>query len=418
RNEQKSVETRLGQLTEKKGHSQKNHADVISKRDEINRQMDILKQEMAKAEKEYDEKERRFKKLKDDIATKRKHYQEEQGKLYKGYQSIEKLKSQEEMLEGLKEDFQGFFHGVKSILKARDEKQLHHIHGAIIELIDVPKEYVTAIETVLGGAAQHIVVEDDQSARNVISWLKKTNNGRATFLPLSSIKERFVTDSILQRLESHDGFVGIADDLVSVQKPFRVAVKHLMGHVLVAKTLKDANEIAKIIRHKYRVVTLEGDVVNPSGSVSGGARKKLNQSLFTREKDLETIKKKRVEYEQRAHTFKQKVNDLQTEIDDNETELEQLESLIEKYQSSIHDQQTTYRDYELKRQSMMDSLSLYTRDEKEVDDEFRSLTNREKELKSNLKQLSEQLHKTNEQIEALSGEEASFKDNQEELRNT
>src|SRR5699024_356730 len=118
-------------------------------------------------------------------------------------------------LESLKEEFQGFFHGVKAVLKARDDKKLSDIQGAIIELIDVPKDYVTAIETVLGGASQHIVVQNDQSARNAIAWLKKTNNGRATFLPLSSIKERFVTGEVLAWVKNHDGFVGVASKLVS-----------------------------------------------------------------------------------------------------------------------------------------------------------------------------------------------------------
>src|SRR5699024_5418110 len=222
----------------------------------------------------------------------------------------------EEMLEGLKEDFQGFFHGVKAILKARDEKKLKHIHGAIIELIDVPKQYVTAIETVLGGGSQHIVVQDDQSARNAISWLKKTNNGRATFLPLTSIKERFVTGDALARLKGYNGFVGVAADLVESPKTYKVAANHLMGHVLVAKTLKDANEIAKDIHHKYRIVTLDGDVVNPSGSMSGGAKKKMNQSLFTREKDLKEVKRKRKEFEQRTSDFEKKVHTLQMEIDE------------------------------------------------------------------------------------------------------
>src|SRR5690625_6902060 len=84
-----------------------------------------------------------------------------------------------------------FFHGVKAILKAKQKRTLTSIDGAVIELIDVQKEYVTAIETVLGGQAQHIVVTDDQAAREAISWLKRTNNGRSTFLPLSSIQERF-----------------------------------------------------------------------------------------------------------------------------------------------------------------------------------------------------------------------------------
>lgn len=91
----------------------------------------------------------------------------------------------------MKEDFQGFFQGVRQVLRAREEGKLKDIEGAVIELMDVPKDYITAVETVLGGQAQNIVVETDQAAREAINWLKKTNSGRATFLPLKSIQPRF-----------------------------------------------------------------------------------------------------------------------------------------------------------------------------------------------------------------------------------
>lgn len=418
RNEQQSVEDQLGQLTAKKGNTHKTYTNLMTKRTALNQEIATLKNEINGLEKEREEKERHIKTLKEDIKEKRNHFQEEQGKLNKGYQFVEKLKSQEEMLEGLKEDFQGFFHGVKAILKARDEKILRNIHGAIIELIDVPKEYVTAIETVLGGGSQHIVVQNDHGARDAISWLKKTKNGRATFLPLTSIKERFITRDIVTRLEHNDGFVGVAADLVSTTASYRVAANHLMGHVLIAKTLKDANEIAKVIRHKYRIVTLEGDVVNPSGSMSGGAKKKVNQSLFTREKDLKDVKEKRVEFEQRTHEFEQKVYGIQTELNENETELQQLEVSLEKLTDSLYSIQTTYREHEMKLQSINDNLSLYTRDNEQLDEEYDTFNNRKRTLADDLERLSEQLNERNERMEKLSREEATFKEDREKLQDT
>src|SRR5690606_42097228 len=180
-------------------------------------------------------------------------------------------KSRKEMLEEMKEDFQGFFQGVKSVLQAREQKMLTHIHGAVIELIEVPRDYITAIETVLGGQAQHIIVDDDVAARNAIQWLKQTNSGRATFLPLGSIQERFIPTDMLEKVKTHPGFIGIAANLISTQPVFQRAVNHLMGHVIISTSLKDANDIAKMVYRRYRVVTLDGDVVNPGGSMSGGA---------------------------------------------------------------------------------------------------------------------------------------------------
>src|SRR5699024_2820533 len=136
-----------------------------------------------------------------------------------------------------------------------------------------------------------------------IDWLKQMKKGRATFLPLESIHPRYVAQDILAKVRGHQGYVGIAADLISCNKAYEKVVHHLMGHVLIAKTLKDANDIARTARRKFRVVTLEGDVVNPGGSMSGGTQKKSNQSLFTREKDIEELAKKLTEYRARTTEF-------------------------------------------------------------------------------------------------------------------
>src|SRR5699024_63834 len=128
--------------------------------------------------------------------------------------------------------------------KARKEGVLENIEGAVIELIEVPNKYITAVETVLGGQAQHIITENEAAARRAISWLKKTNNGRATFLPLDTIQERFVPANILNKVRGHQGFIGIAAELVGTREKYRKAVTHLMGHVLIAESLKDATDIA------------------------------------------------------------------------------------------------------------------------------------------------------------------------------
>src|SRR5699024_4418062 len=153
-------------------------------------------------------------------------------------------------------------------------------------LIDVPEQYITAIETVLGAQAQHIVVTNDQSARQAIAWLRRTNNGRATFLPIQTIQQRFIPQNIIQTLNSHEGFVNVASQVVAVKSDYQRVVDHLMGHIVLAKTLKCANEIARLINYRYRIVTLEGDVVSPGGSMTGGAKQRRNQSLFTRDQDL------------------------------------------------------------------------------------------------------------------------------------
>lgn len=151
--------------------------------------------------------------------------------------------------------------------------------------MDVPKDYITAVETVLGGQAQNIVVETDQAAREAINWLKKTNSGRATFLPLKSIQPRFLSSEGKQEVREHPGFVGIASDLVQPKaKKYEKAVQHLMGNVVIAKTLRDANDIAIKLHRRYRIVTLDGDMVHPGGSMSRSAEKTESIAVYPRKR--------------------------------------------------------------------------------------------------------------------------------------
>ncbi|QGS68633.1 hypothetical protein CV093_09475 [Oceanobacillus sp. 143] len=274
RNEKQSIYSQLKQITGKKDKQADKFQDLLEVREELQKKK-VESEAAYKVQNEsYLETMAEIKDLKHRLESARNTFQDSQSKLYKGYQYIENLKSKKEILDEMKEDYQGFFHGVKAVLKAREDNQLNHIEGAVIELIDVPKKYITAIETVLGSQAQHIIVDDDQAARNAIMWLKRTNNGRATFLPLKSIQERFITPDMEQRIKGHQGYIGLAANLVKTNEPYVRAVNHLMGHVLIAETLKDANDIARIVQRRYRVVTLDGDVVNPGGSMSGGAQRK------------------------------------------------------------------------------------------------------------------------------------------------
>src|SRR5699024_5624522 len=182
------------------------------------------------------------------------------------------------------------------------------IDGTVIDLIDVPDAYITAVDTVLGGQAQHIVCANDQAARAAISWLKQENKGRATFLPIASLSERRIPTSLLEKIQQVKGFVAVASDIIRTEKVYEKVVRHLIGNVIIAQDLQAANEIASLTNRRFRVVTLEGDVVFPGGSMSGGTKKKANQSsLFTREKELVNLRKKIANFKERAKEFAEEV---------------------------------------------------------------------------------------------------------------
>jgi chromosome segregation protein len=213
---------------------------------------------------------------------------EKQALLYKAYQHHQQLKSRKETLAELEADFSGFFHGVKEVLLARDRKELVGIEGAVAELIQVDAKYSQAIETALGAASQHIVTENEQHAQKAIGWLKQKRAGRATFLPKTVMRSRKLHPQQLMDITSHPAYVSLAFELVNYAPENQSIIENLLGNVLVAQNLEGASQIARLCGFKYRVVTLEGDIVNAGGSLTGGALKQQS-SLFSRKAELDKL---------------------------------------------------------------------------------------------------------------------------------
>ncbi|GGJ92484.1 chromosome partition protein Smc [Lentibacillus kapialis] len=416
RNERQSIQQQIQQISSKKANQADKFEDLLKERKKLNAKKEKLKIDYVEQEKLFSSKSQTVQEMKKDLTNKREGFQEAQTKLYQGYQYIEKLKSKKEMLDDLKEDYQGFFHGVKAVLKARENKKLDGVRGAVIELIDVPKQYITAIETVLGPQAQHVVVNDDQAARRAINWLKKSNSGRATFLPLKSIQARFVPKSMLTKAENHPGFVGVAGDLVSSIPEFQDVINHLIGHILVAKTLKDANEIAGLVNRKHRVVSVDGDVVNPGGSMSGGAQKKSKQSLFTREKDLQDVSEKLTSFQQKANTFEQQVDKQKQQISQLEDALASEEEAANKEQQKLQELHASCKEAEMKLTTLNDNLQFYDQDKQQFEQDTSDLNTRDDKLSKELDAISDKLESTRIKIDELSKQEETFQENQEQLK--
>ncbi|MDZ5711690.1 chromosome segregation protein SMC [Jeotgalibacillus haloalkalitolerans] len=241
--------------------------------------------------------------------------------LYKAYQFVSEAKSRKSMLESMEEEFSGFYQGVKEVLKNRGGK-LKGIEGAVAELIDVPKEYETAVETALGASMQSIVTGNEADARQAIQFLKQSRAGRATFLPMSVIKSRTLPESLITRASEHDDFISAASDLVAFDSKYKQVIENLLGHVVVVKSLKGANELAKILQYRYRIVTLEGDIVNPGGSMSGGSQAKKTSSIFSRKNELDQLSSQIPNYEETAVKLEQKVQSLKNQAAEFEHEMD------------------------------------------------------------------------------------------------
>ena len=192
--------------------------------------------------------------------------------------------TKEQSLQKMQAAYEGFGYGIKTVLKA-PEYWREKIIGVAAELLKVEDKYVTALETALGEGAQNIVTEDAATAKSAIAYLKANNAGRATFLPLDTVKPRNLSVEE-ERLANLPGVCGYAVDLVQYDKQAENAIRFLLGRVLIAENIDAALAAAKAGKFRIRVVTLEGDVVNAGGSMTGGSRKQ-REGYLSRAKEIQ-----------------------------------------------------------------------------------------------------------------------------------
>ena len=168
------------------------------------------------------------------------------------------------------------------------EKGDSRVHGPVSQLISVPEKYETAMDMVLGAAQQHVVTEDEETAKEMIEFLRENHLGRATFLPLSTVRPRLLTEQEKEAL-ALPGCLGVASDLISCEDAYRGIVENLLGRTVVAEDLDSGIAIMRRGGHAFRLVTLKGDVMHSGGSMTGGSVSSQNVNLFTRERELKEL---------------------------------------------------------------------------------------------------------------------------------
>lgn len=221
------------------------------------------------------------------------------------------------ILEDLERNLEGFTQSVKVVMKEAGRGTLGGIHGPVTKLIKTPREYAVAIETALGAAMQNIVVSSEQDAKAAINMLKRRDSGRATFLPLTTIKG-YLLDK--RNVSAMEGFVGIAAELVECGEQYRGVRDSLLGRTAVAENLDSAVAIAKKAGYKFRIVTLDGQVVNAGGSLTGGSMAR-NSGLLSRASEIERIREKAAELSKKAEELSARYKKVTGEIGEAEAQL-------------------------------------------------------------------------------------------------
>lgn len=414
RNELSLLEQQLGQQKAKNLKLDDENRKYIDERQTILEEKKKTEEQLRKIEAQLEEQVHSYRDHQRKLELLRDQYQKQETTLYQAFQYLQKAKSRKETLEEMEEDYTGFFQGVREVLKARKTK-LSGIEGAVAELIQVPKEYELSIETALGGAMQNIVVSTEIDGRKAIEYLKKNRFGRATFLPLNIIKGKGLTPNQLDMIRTSSAFVGIAADLVEIEPKYRSIISNLLGNVIITTDLQGANDIAKLLQYRYRIVTLDGDIVNPGGSMTGGTTKQSSTSLISRKGELDDLKEKILSMEEKTSKLEQHVKNLKQDLTNGEKALEEMRSFGEQLRLKEQELKSEMRQIELAEKNLNEKLQIYDMERQESNSTVNSVDQRMKELTELLATLAEKIEKLNEEIERLTRKKNNQNTSKDEL---
>ncbi len=311
------------------------------------------------------------------------------------------------LLLDLERNMEGFARSVKEIIKASSTGRLGGIRGTVAQLISVDSRYAVAIETALGGAMQNVVVEDDNAAKRGIRMLKEGKLGRATFLPLTSVKGRVLDEP---GLSGEDGFVAMASDLVRAEESYRGIINSLLGRTAVAEDIDMAAIIAKKHGYKFRIVTLDGQVVNAGGSFTGGSAVH-SAGVFSRKNELEEIDRAVEQLSKQSEENDAALSRLELECGKLKAQAEGLKGeLAELHEDKIRFQSELTRIEALQKQSESQAQDFENR--------YSALLKKKEDAEKNAKTASEEYEKTKLLIVKAEETLASQQGKREEIRRT
>ena len=276
------------------------------------KELNDVNAEILEADKNYEH-------LSEQLYLVRRELEERDNSLIDAQNNYHKILSKLEALKNITERYDGYGSSVKSVMERKESEQ--GLIGVVADIISADKKYETAIETALGGNIQNIVTRDESDAKKMIAYLKEHKLGRATFLPLTTVRRR--PEYKYPEIKSEKGFIGIASDIVKADKKYDDVVSQLLGEIAIVDTVDNALAMAKKHDYKLRLVTLEGEYLAPGGSLAGGSFKN-NSNLLGRRREIEELEKNLEEAKKHIEDCKKDIEETKNKRDKMREESEKL----------------------------------------------------------------------------------------------
>ncbi len=303
------------------------------------------------------------------------------------------------VFRAMERDFESYQKSVRMVMQEAQRGGLRNIHGPVSRLIRTENSYTSAIEIALGGAMQQIVVDTEQDGKAAISFLKRTGGGRATFLPISVIKGKALNES---GLENCRGFVGIASELVTYEPKYQGIIENLLGRTVITEDIDAAIAMAKKYANRFKIVTLDGQVMNPGGSMTGGSVNK-EAGILSRANELEKLTAQEKDLTEKQGNCETELQEAQRGVDQVEFQMSAVKDQLREAEDQVLRLQGREKQYEIMLQAIRDAESSARREWESLENRERSDRERYAAQQAKLQVFNDQLAQTRRSIELLEG---------------
>ncbi len=310
------------------------------------------------------------------------------------------------LLKDLEQNLEGYAYSVKAVLKQAKAGALRGVFGTVSQIIDVDAAYSVAIETALGGAMQNLVCDNENTAKSAIRMLKDQNGGRATFLPLTSVRGTELSEN---GLKSCDGFIALGSELVKADPKYDGIIKSLLGRIAVVEDLDVAVNIAKQYHYRFKLVTLDGQVINAGGSLTGGSQNKTS-GLLSRKNDIAQLEKEAADLTRQKAEAEEKLSELTAEVNKLNAE---INAVLSELQTLSEDKIR----FEGDQKRLEHIISEDQRQLSDVDAEINRMTEKNAELTAQIAEYEKRLQTLSEQLQEANDSLAKSNDRRDDLSN-
>ena len=325
---------------------------------------------------------------------------------------LDTLSSKIRIFREMEREYEGFSKAVRMVMQEASRGTLKNIHGPVSKLLKTADEYTVAIETALGAAMQHIVVSSEEDGKAAIQLLKRRDGGRATFLPVRTIQGRRLQES---GVEQTDGFVGIASDLLEYDKRYDAIFQNLLGRTAVVETLDQAITMSRKYGNRFRIVTLDGQVINAGGSMTGGSAAR-SAGILSRANELQRLERQKIQAEERKTLLEQQFNEAARAAAEVEFQLTAAEGQLRQAEDDVLRLEGTEKQRVLQLDTARQQADLCRQELEAIENRSADSSGQQKELHDAIAALEAAMEQLSKEAKLQSEQHAELDANAEKLQ--